>query len=303
MLRLSLFSTLSGINRSLAVPGLAVALLLANSSTGTAATTILFSTGSPDGKIATLSRPASTGKLETETADDFVLGQAALVTNATFTGLFVGGATTADINDIEIELYHIFPVDSTFPPDGRVLTRTNSPSDNEFAAFDSAAGQLTFTTTVLNPVFTASNSVVDGINAFPNQFTGGEGAVTGIEVQINVTFTTPFAVGATDHDFFRPEVDLGSAGNFLWLSAPKPITSPGTPFQFPAGTTDLQTWIRNDGPGTLAPDWSRVGTDITNQGPFNAAFSLSGQVPEPSGLSLLAIGLTGMVLIRLGRRK
>ena len=148
MLRLSLFSTLSGINRSLAVLGLAVALLLASSSTGTAATTLLFSTGTPDGKIATLSRPASTGKLETETADDFVLGQAALVTNATFTGLFVGGATTANINDIEIELYHVFPVDSTFPPSGRVLTRTNSPSDNNFAAFDSLAGQLTFTTTV-----------------------------------------------------------------------------------------------------------------------------------------------------------
>ena len=86
----------------------------------------LFSTGSPDGKIATLSRTASTGKLETETADDFVLGEPALVTNATFTGLLVGGATTANINDVEIELYHVFPIDSTFPPDGRVLTRTNS---------------------------------------------------------------------------------------------------------------------------------------------------------------------------------
>src|SRR6516225_11550020 len=153
----------------------AVGVVLLFAEIGAAATIVpLFSTGSPDGKIATLSRPASTGKLETETADDFVLGQAALVTNATFTGLFVGGATTANINDIEIELYHVFPVDSTFPPSGRVLTRTNSPSDNNFAAFDSAAGQLTFTTTVLNPVFTASNSVVDGINAFPNQFTGGE---------------------------------------------------------------------------------------------------------------------------------
>jgi hypothetical protein len=57
----------------------------------------------------------------------------------------------------------------------------------------------------------------------------------------------------------------------------------------------------NDGPGALAPDWSRVGTDVTAQGPFNASFSLSGQaLPEPSSLWLLAIGLAGMVLIRLG---
>jgi PEP-CTERM motif len=41
----------------------------------------------------------------------------------------------------------------------------------------------------------------------------------------------------------------------------------------------------------LDPDWLRVGTDITGQGPFNAAFSLSGQaVPEPSSLVLLASG-------------
>ena len=102
----------------------------------------------------------------------------------------------------------------------------------------------------------------------PNQFTGGEGAVTGEEVQFNLTFTVPFTVGA-DHIFFRPEVDLGNAGDFLWLSAPKPIVAPGTPF-----AADLQSWIRTDGPGALAPDWERIGTDVTHQGPFNAALFL-----------------------------
>jgi hypothetical protein len=296
MSRFSLSSTLSGINCSLAV-----ALLLASSSIGRAATITLFSTGSPDGKIATLSRPASSGKLETETADDFVLGQAGLITNATFTGLIVGGATPANINDVEIELYHVFPLDSTFPPDGRVVTRVNSPSDNAFAAFDSATAQLSFTTTILNTSFTALNSVINGIHPMPNQFTGGEGPVTGIEVQFDVTFTTPFLVGAMDHDFFRPEVGLGSAGDFLWLSAPKPITEPGTPFQFPGGPTqDLQTWIRNDGTGALAPDWERVGTDVTGQGPFDASFSLSGiATPEPSGLLLVAAGMGALAVVRL----
>jgi hypothetical protein len=143
--------------------------------TPAAADTFVFSTGNPDGLIATLSRTASPGKLETETADDFVTTAPTVITSATFTGLLVGGATTANVKDVEIELYHVFPIDSTFPPDGRVNTRVNSPSDNNFAAADGALGQLSFTTTVLNSSFTAANSVVNGINAAPNQFTGGEG--------------------------------------------------------------------------------------------------------------------------------
>ena len=256
-----------------------------------------FSTGNPDGLIATLSRPASPGKLETETADDFVTTAPTVITSATFTGLLVGGATPANVNNVEIELYHVFPIDSTNPPDGRVLTRMNSPSDNNFAAADSALGQLSFTTTVLNPRFTAANSVVNGIHPLPNQFTGGEGAVTGEEVQFNVTFNTPFTLGP-DHVFFRPEVGLGNAGDFLWLSAPKPILPPGTPF-----AADLQSWIRNDGAGGLAPDWERIGTDVTGQGPFNAAFSLTGTmtVPEPATLGFLGIGLAALGLLRLRR--
>jgi len=273
---------------------LSCSAILALTSTLAFADSFTFSTGTPDGKIATLSRPASAGKLETETADDFVTtAQTTIITSATITGLLVGGATPANISNVEVELYHVFPIDSTDPPDGRVLTRANSPSDNNFAAADGALGQLSFTTKVLNPTFTAANSVVNGIHAMPNQFTGGEGAVTGEEVEIDIIFNTPFVL-SPDHIFFRPEVDLGSTGDFLWLSAPRPIVPPGT--AFPAGSTDLQSWIRNDGPGALAPDWERIGTDVTNQGPFNAAFSVSGDaVPEPSSWLLMLSGTPPLV--------
>jgi hypothetical protein len=198
----------------------------------------------------------------------------------------------------------VFPIDSDTVRTPAVNTRVNSPSDNNFAAADGALGQLSFSATVLNASFTAANSVVNLINPKPNQFTGGEGAVTGTEVRFDIFFTTPFLLGP-DHVFFRPEVDLGNAGNFLWLSAPKPIVPPGTPF--PPGFTDLQTWTRTDGPGALAPDWSRIGTDITNQGPFNASFSLIGTVPEPSSLLILGSGLAVLAAWRcrqlIGRKQ
>ena len=244
-----------------------LALLLAASQASAGA--FFFSTGNPDGKIATLSRPASPGKMETETADDFLTTQSVVITQASFTGLLPAGASLDDISGVEIEVYHVFPRDSFLPPSGNAPNRTNSPSDIEIdsATRDSANGTLIFSGTIVDASFTATNSVVNGINKHPNERTNGEGPVTGTEVTIRVAFNPPIALPA-DHYFFRPEVRLNS-GDFLWLSAPRPIVAPGTPF-----LGDLQTWIRND---ALAPDWLRVGTDITGQGPFNAAFSLIGE--------------------------
>jgi len=259
-----------------------------------------FSTGNVTNSIAIASRPDSAGKFEIEGADDFVTTGTTFITSASFTGLLSGGATVANIGEVRVEIYRVFPKDSDTVRTPNVVTRTNSPSDVAFADRDSTAGGgLTFSTLDLGGGFTASNSVLPGgIHPKPVQTTGGNGSVTGEEVQFNVTFTTPFDLPA-DHYFFIPQVEITTAnGEFLWLSAAKPIVSPGTPF--PPGFTDLQSWTRDE---FLDPDWSRVGTDIVGGNPaptFNAAFSLSGVVPEPGTALLVA---WGFVTLGWSRRK
>lgn len=269
-----------------------------------AATPFFFSTGNPDARMATASQPGTAGKIEIESGDDFVLTSTTTITSATFTGLLTGNAT---VGEVRVEIYRVFPNDSNVartsgPPTfstSQVPTRVNSPSDVEFADRDTASSNLTFATNVLSGNFTALNSVLNGINPSPGQRTGGEGAVTGTEVQFDVNFTQPFTL-PPNHYFFVPQVEVTDpSGNFFWLSAPRPIVAPGTPF--PAGFTDLQEWIRNE---NLAPDWLRVGTDIVGGMPaptFNATFSLTGSVPEPASWSLIVAALAGFGLVQLRR--
>ena len=266
-----------------------------------AADPFFFSTGNPDGKIATAARPESTGKFEIETGDDFGLTSRTLINQATFTGLLTGGSTIANVGQVVVEIYRVFPNDSNVartsgPPvfaTPQVPTRVNSPSDVALDSRDSSSKSLSFQTSVLNTAFTAANSVQPGgIHPMPGQTTGGNGSVSGLEVQFSVNFKTPFDLAA-GHYFFVPQVEVTTAtGDFLWLSAPRPIVPPGTPF--PAGFTDLQSWTRD---AMLDPDWLRVGSDIVGPDPttgptFNAAFSLTGvAVPGP----IVGAGLPGLI--------
>ena len=256
-----------------------------------AAATLLFDSGVPDGRIATASRPGVAGKVEIEAADDFVASSAYVLNSATFTGLITGAAPT--VGQVGVEVYRVFPLDSVNPPSGNVPTRVNSPSDVAFLDRDSTVGNLSFTTTVLAPSFTAANSVLNGINKSPNQTTGGEGPVTGTEVQFNVTFSTPINL-PSNHYFFIPQVQV-TGGEFYWLSAARPI-----PGQF-GFNPDLQSWVRN---ANLDPDWLRIGTDIVGGATpptFNAAFSLTGvAVPEPASAILFGVGgLASLIALKL----
>jgi hypothetical protein len=245
-----------------------------------------FSTGGPDGLLATGARIPQAGVVGIESADDFILDVSTVLSHATFTGLFVGSGTigSGNVLDINVDLYRVFPADSDGLRLPAVVTRVNSPADTEFTGRSLGTGGLTATIAVPNPSFTAANSILNGINAAPGQTTGGEGPVTGAEVVFDVTFVNPFILSA-GHYFFVPTVQL-SRGEFYWLSAPKPIVAPGTPFD-----QDLQSWIRNE---TLDPDWSRIGTDViggTPAHPANASFSLDGEaVPEPATFGMFAGG-------------
>jgi len=250
------------IRQSFAV--LAITLVLA--ATAAFADPFSFSTGEPDGRMATASRPESHGKIEIESADDFILQSETRLDRASFTGLLFQGGP-GEIRQVRVEIYRVFPKDSDTTRTIHVPTRANSPSDVAFDSRDSADGTLQFTVTVLNHDFAAANSVIDGIHPSPNQATKGDGPVEGQEVRVDVVLDPPFDLPA-DHYFFVPQVRLqGRGGNFLWLSAPRP------PLAF---VGDLQMWIRN---ADLDPDWLRVGTDIvddTSPPTFNGSFSLSG---------------------------
>jgi hypothetical protein len=270
--------------------GCALGALLAAAALPVSAAPFFFSTGKPDGLMASATRPDAGGKIEIEAADDFILPSETRINTAVFTGLLTGGAGAANIGQVVAEIHRVFPKDSTNPPSGRVPTRVNSPSDVAFDSRDSVGGGLTFGVVTVG-AFTAANSVLNGINPLPNQTTGGDGAVSGTEVIITVNFGAPFDLPA-DHYFFVPQVEV-TGGEFYWLSAPRPIVGGSGPF-----APDLQSWIRNE---PLAPDWLRVGTDIVGAGTFNNSFALIGEVPEPGSIALLLAGVLPLALVRRRR--
>jgi hypothetical protein len=249
----------------------AALILIACLGATASAETFFFTTGSPNGLLGALSRRPSPGKIETETADDFFLQETTVIKSATITGLIPVGTPLDNIKDVEVEVYHVFSLDSDVgrtsgPPTfstAQVPTRVNSPSDVEIdtATRSRTGGTLETSSRVVNALFSVGNTVVNKIGVK----TGGEGPFMGEEVEITITFTSPIIL-PSGHYFFRPEVLLTS-GDFLYLSGQRPLTP--APF-----SPDLQAWIRNS---SLAPDWLRIGTDVIAGGTFNMAFSLTGE--------------------------
>jgi PEP-CTERM motif len=271
--------------------------------TPSAVAATLYNNLTPTNAIAVASRVGTSGVVEIEAADDFIFSSRALINQITFTGLIVPGTEgSSAVAQVIAEIYRVFPADSNTVRVPNVPTRVNSPSDVALDSRDSGSGGVTVVSTVLNASFTALNSVKPGgIHPLPNQTTGGNGPITGQQVQITLTLASPFNLLA-DHFFFVPQVRVTNGGQFYWLSASRPISGAGTtPF-----APDLQAWVRD---GDLDPDWLRVGTDIVGGSPaptFNLSFALDGSlvadggVPEPASLGMVAAGL-GLALA--SRRK
>src|SRR5207249_3999394 len=99
----------------------------------------------------------------------------------------------------------------------KVPTRINSPGDNEIENRDSAAKELNFNADVLSTTFTALASVssADKISVK----SGGNGPVTGEEVEFDITFRNHPLDLAAGHYFFVPKVGLSdqapAAADFL----------------------------------------------------------------------------------------
>jgi hypothetical protein len=140
-----------------------------------AADAFVFSTGNPDGRMATATRPESAGKFE--------IGR-------------TSGPPTFSTPNVPTRVNSPFDVAFQQFSAGRV---GSSPG---------------LAAVVLQSTFTANNSVQPGgIHPLPGVFTGGNGPVTGEETLIAVNPTTPFDLPA-GHYFFVPQVEL-STGDFL----------------------------------------------------------------------------------------
>ena len=85
--------------------------------------------------MGTATRPDSPGKIEIESADDFVLTSSTSLTSATFTGLIPLGLPLSGISEVRVEIYRVFPSDSD-------VNRTSGPPTFSTSQVPSASTPL-----------------------------------------------------------------------------------------------------------------------------------------------------------------
>ena len=150
------------------------------------AASFFFATRSPNDQMGALSRRASPGKVETETADDFLLQDTTVITDATIAGLLPAGTPLDNIKDVEVEISTF----SLWTP--RSLSQGRCPCEQILldveigtATRARSSGTLEISTRVLNGSFMVANTVANGITVK----TSGAGTHTTTPVEIQETST------------------------------------------------------------------------------------------------------------------
>lgn len=258
----------------------------------------LWTTLSPNSAQAFTSQ--SNAAISSETADDFFflnsLAPQFEVESIKIDGLF--SDPDAKINNVRVELYRSFPVDSDANRTTDIV-RLNGPADDAFAQFDSGDGSLSYNVTDKGK-FTVTSTITPGSETSLGAV--GEG-LTGNLRQIDITLAGPILLSAAatpadqaNHYFLAATVET-SQGDYYWLAGQQPPTTVG----------DRQAWLRTE---EFAPNWIRV-SDVINAQPgtltpaFNASFEVSGKpVPEPStAIGTLALGGIALSLNKFRKRR
>jgi hypothetical protein len=173
---------------------------------------------------------------ETEAIDDFVinpLASGAFRINRVLAQVLVTDPT-ATIDNVTVEFYRTFPVDSD-PNRTPAFTRTNGPSDdgNEFAEFSTDDGSLSFTQSLQKSGFVLSSTIEPGP---ANTGILETGPTTGDLLLLNMKLTSPLDLAPTDPfpgdpaTHYRLELIAElSTGEFYWVQGVFPRTVPGVP--------------------------------------------------------------------------
>ena len=202
----------------------------------------VFSTGTPDGLLGALSQPAGSGTSRPRPPTTSSLSETTSIAQATITGLIPAGTPAGEHQQRR----------------GRGLSRLSQGLGRSPLGAGARAGQLARRRrdrqrharcergnarvrgrSLVDASSSVLNTVVDGINPVPAERDPWRRSRRAARWSRSRSPSPrrSFCRRITISSAPRSQV---TGGDFLFLSAPKPIVAPGTPFM-----GDLQAWIRN----------------------------------------------------------
>ena len=252
-----------------------------------------FSTGDPDGRIATASRPGRPPENSRSRSATISFSPTTSITSATFTGLVPAVASASECRRRDLprisqgfgcrQHQRVANVLDAASADARQFAlrhriRGARRCDRRPELHDRSA----------EPQLHREQLGATRAASIPNRHRhrrrrSGHGRGSGVHANLYHPLPPPGRPL-----FLRAS---GPAGRRRFLLAVGAETDPSRPGPFRPAKLDAD----DISPDNLEPDWLRVGTDIVGAGAFNAAFSLTGStVPEPSTWAMMLLGFAGL---------